>query len=212
MSHYLLASREALTCEDLLSKHRVVILAEAGSGKTTELREQVRLSNAAGRYTFFTTVQNVGRRGLSGALAGPRRSNLSSGGLPTNPPGSSSIRLTRRRDQGRQALRIEWDESGAEMRGSQELLDHYRAALEDGEAPIARNDGEADRALANAATIVEAQFEFPYLAHAALEPLNAVARMQDGVLEVWGGHQMPTLYQHVAADLAGVPPEKVRLT
>ena len=68
MSHYLLASREALTWEDLLSKHRVVILAEAGSGKTTELREQVRLSNSADRYTFFTTVQNVGRRGLSGAL------------------------------------------------------------------------------------------------------------------------------------------------
>ena len=68
MSHYLLASREALTWEDLLSKHRVVILAEAGSGKTTELREQVRLSTAAGRYTFFTTVQNVGCRGLSGAL------------------------------------------------------------------------------------------------------------------------------------------------
>jgi isoquinoline 1-oxidoreductase beta subunit len=35
--------------------------------------------------------------------------------------------------------------------------------------------------------------------------------MQDGVLEVWGGHQMPTLYQQVAADLAGIPPEKVKL-
>jgi isoquinoline 1-oxidoreductase subunit beta len=113
--------------------------------------------------------------------------------------------------KGKQALQIEWDESGAETRGSQELLDHYRAALEQSEAIIARNDGAADQALANAATIVEAQFEFPYLAHAALEPLNAVARMQDGVLEVWGGHQMPTLYQQVAADLAGIPPEKVKL-
>ncbi|HET6520026.1 MAG TPA: hypothetical protein VFG47_09440, partial [Geminicoccaceae bacterium] len=65
---YLLASREGLTWEDLLAKHRVVILAEAGSGKSTELAEQTRLSAAAGRYTFFTTVQSVGRRGLSAAL------------------------------------------------------------------------------------------------------------------------------------------------
>ena len=113
--------------------------------------------------------------------------------------------------KGKRALQIEWDESAAETRGSQELLEHYRAALEHGDAVIARNDGEADQALADAATVVEAQFEFPYLAHAALEPLNAVARMQDGVLEVWGGHQMPTLYQKVAADLAGIPPEKVKL-
>jgi isoquinoline 1-oxidoreductase beta subunit len=77
--------------------------------------------------------------------------------------------------KGKRALQVEWDESGAETRGSQELLDHYRAALEHCDAVIARSDGAADRALADAATIVEAQFEFPYLAHAALEPLNAVA-------------------------------------
>ena len=63
----------------------------------------------------------------------------------------------------------------------------------------------------SAAKIVEATFEFPYLAHAALEPLNAVARMQDGVLEVWGGHQIPDLYQGVAAEIAGIPPEQVKL-
>ena len=65
---YLTAFGDALTWEDLLAKHRVVILAEAGSRKSTELAEQVRLSAAAGRYTFSTTVQNVGRRGLSGAI------------------------------------------------------------------------------------------------------------------------------------------------
>ncbi len=68
MSH-LLAFGDALTWEDLLAKHRVVLLAEAGSGKTTELAEQARLSNIAGRYTFSTTVQRVGRHGLSRALS-----------------------------------------------------------------------------------------------------------------------------------------------
>ena len=55
------AFRDALTWEDLLARHRVVILAEAGSGKSTELAEQARLSSAAGRYTFSTTVQKPPR-------------------------------------------------------------------------------------------------------------------------------------------------------
>ena len=68
VTSYLLASDHTLTWEDLLAKHRVVILAEAGSGKSTELAEQERLSTAAARYTFAATVQDVGRRGLSRAL------------------------------------------------------------------------------------------------------------------------------------------------
>ena len=65
---YLPASRGALTWEDLLAKRRLVILAEAGSGKSTELAEQERLSTIAGRYAFGATMQDVGRRGLHGAL------------------------------------------------------------------------------------------------------------------------------------------------
>jgi len=44
-----------------------------------------------------------------------------------------------------------------------------------------------------------------------MEPLNAVARLRDGHLDVWAGHQMPNLYQQVAAGIAGVPPANVRL-
>lgn len=53
---------------DLLKKRRVVILAEAGSGKTEELKEQARLQTAAGKFAFFATVQDVGRDGLENAL------------------------------------------------------------------------------------------------------------------------------------------------
>ena len=60
--------------------------------------------------------------------------------------------------------------------------------------------------------MLEARYEFPYLAHAALEPLNAVARMgEDGVLEIWAGHQSPDFYQAAAAQVAGITPDKVRL-
>ena len=114
--------------------------------------------------------------------------------------------------KGREALTVDWDESGAETRGSDELLAEYRQRLEGGEVAVTRETGDFPGALASGAKRVEAVFEFPYLAHAALEPMNAVARRgDDGVVEVWGGHQMPDLYQALAAQVAGVPPEQVRL-
>jgi isoquinoline 1-oxidoreductase beta subunit len=114
--------------------------------------------------------------------------------------------------QGREAVIVEWDESAAEARGSDELLARYRELAGGAPAAIAAEDGDSAAAMAGAAQVVEAEYAFPYLAHAALEPLNAVARLnEDGTLEVWGGHQMPDLYQVAAAQTAGVTPDKVRL-
>ncbi len=112
--------------------------------------------------------------------------------------------------KGRDLLTVEWDESEAETRGTAELMAEYKR-LAEGEAAIARNDGDAKGALAGAAKVVEAEFEFPYLAHAAMEPLDAVARFANGTLEVWAGHQMPDLYQAVSAEIMGIDPANVKL-
>lgn len=114
--------------------------------------------------------------------------------------------------KGREKVKAEWDETEAEQRGSAEILAEYRKLADGPATAVARNDGDADDALAKADRVIEAHYEFPYLAHASLEPLNAVARMNaDGTLEVWGGHQMPDLYQAVAAQVAGITPDKVKL-
>jgi isoquinoline 1-oxidoreductase beta subunit len=113
--------------------------------------------------------------------------------------------------KGREALVIEWDDGAAEKRGTKELLAEYWALAGTPGAAIARNDGDAEGEIAAAARVLEADFEFPYLAHAAMEPLDAVAWMHDGVLEVYGGHQIPDLYQAVAAEIAGIDPAKVQL-
>lgn len=114
--------------------------------------------------------------------------------------------------KGREAVTVEWDETGAEKRGTPELMSTYRDLAGKTPAAFARKDGDADAAFASAAKVIEATFEFPYLAHAALEPLNAVARRnEDGTIEVWGGHQLPDVYQKLASEIAGVPVEKVRL-
>ena len=112
----------------------------------------------------------------------------------------------------RDAVTIDWDESKAETRSSHEIAAAYRAAADKGAGDVAVNAGDVDAAFAKAAKVMEATYEFPYLAHAALEPINAVARMNaDGTLEIWGGHQMPGIHQFVASNVAGIAPEKVAL-
>lgn len=113
--------------------------------------------------------------------------------------------------QARDAVTVQWDETSAETRGTAEIMGEYRNLAAGTPAVMALQQGDTAAALAGAAKVIEATFEFPYLAHAALEPLNAVARMDNGVVEVWGGHQMPDLYQMVAAEVGGVAPDKVRL-
>jgi hypothetical protein len=69
-------SDDMLGWPDLLAKRRVVILAEAGSGKTEELTEQARLQAASGKFAFYATVQDVGRDGLDIALRPADRQRL----------------------------------------------------------------------------------------------------------------------------------------
>ena len=112
----------------------------------------------------------------------------------------------------REVVTVEWDDDKAEKRSSSEIADEYRAAADKHGEVVASNVGDVDTAFANAPKLIEARYEFPYLAHAALEPINAAARMNpDGTLEVWGGHQMPDLYQTVAAKVAGITRDKVIL-
>ena len=114
--------------------------------------------------------------------------------------------------KGREALIVEWDEAAAENRGSDEIMSEYRALGSNEPKAIARTEGDIAASLSSAETVIEATYEFPYLAHAAMEPLNAVARMNsDGSLEVWGGHQIPDLYQYISSTIAGIKPEQVVL-
>ncbi|MFW6027419.1 MAG: molybdopterin cofactor-binding domain-containing protein, partial [bacterium] len=110
----------------------------------------------------------------------------------------------------REALKVEWDFSNAETRGSEELMAHYRE-LAGKPGAVARNDGDAETALAGAATVIEADYEFPYLAHAPMEPLNCVVHLSEDSCEIWAGSQSQTGDQSVAARIAGLKPEQVSI-
>ncbi|MCA3560891.1 MAG: xanthine dehydrogenase family protein molybdopterin-binding subunit [Aestuariivirga sp.] len=111
----------------------------------------------------------------------------------------------------RDLVSVAWIEDKAEQRNSADILVAYETQSKAAPLAVARNDGDAAGALAAAGKVLEASFSFPYLAHAALEPLNAVASMTDGTLEIWGGHQMPDLYQYIGSQIAGTTPDKVKL-
>lgn len=112
--------------------------------------------------------------------------------------------------QGRDALRITWDESTGETRGSDQIMAEYRK-LAEGPGAVARQDGDAEAALAEAETVLEADYEFPYLAHAPMEPLDCVVQLGDGECDIWTGSQIPTVDQGAAAGILGLKPEQVRI-
>ncbi|MDP4023438.1 xanthine dehydrogenase family protein molybdopterin-binding subunit [Methylobacterium sp. NEAU 140] len=113
--------------------------------------------------------------------------------------------------KGREALKIDWDDSAAETRSSEAILAEYRArAKEPGLTASAR--GDVAGALKGAARVIEAEFTFPYLAHAAMEPLNAtIERAADGGYDVYAGFQFQTVEQATMAAVLGVTPDRVRL-
>jgi len=112
--------------------------------------------------------------------------------------------------RGREALRVTWDESRAERRGSDDLYAAYRALAIRSGTP-AKRLGDTAAALRGAAKVLEAVYEFPYLAHAPMEPLDAVVRIGADLTELWAGSQAPTIDQQVVAKVSGVAPDKVRI-
>jgi isoquinoline 1-oxidoreductase beta subunit len=113
--------------------------------------------------------------------------------------------------RGREALRADWDDTFAERRSSTEIMAHYKEiARRRGHVAVDR--GDSTRALAAAERVIEAEFEFPYLAHAAMEPLNGtIARNPDGTIEVWAASQVQSLDQVVVASVLGVTADRVKI-
>ncbi|HJW11442.1 MAG TPA: molybdopterin cofactor-binding domain-containing protein, partial [Albitalea sp.] len=106
--------------------------------------------------------------------------------------------------------KVEWDETHAFKRGSADIMAEYkRLAATPGLS--ARQQGDPAAAFGAAAKTLEAAYEFPFLAHAAMEPMNCVVRLAADACEVWNGHQFQTLDQAAVARVVGLKPEQVKL-
>jgi isoquinoline 1-oxidoreductase beta subunit len=110
--------------------------------------------------------------------------------------------------QGRKALKIEWDlGEGAKMNSDQQLLKYKELAKTNG-LPAAEK-GNAVTGLSKATQTVQAEYVFPYLAHATMEPLNCTVRISQDHCEIWTGTQMPATEQEAAAKILKLRPDQV---
>ncbi|MES2355485.1 MAG: xanthine dehydrogenase family protein molybdopterin-binding subunit [Pseudomonadota bacterium] len=112
--------------------------------------------------------------------------------------------------KGRDALSVTWDESAAFKLGSADILAKYKE-LAKTPGLVARQDGDVDQAFAKAAKVIKASYDFPYLAHAAMEPMNCVIHLTSEGCEVWNGEQLHTLDQHALAKFLNIKPEQVNI-
>lgn len=112
--------------------------------------------------------------------------------------------------KGRDLLAINWNEDKAFQQSSDDLFAHYHQ-LAESPGKIAKQVGDIDSAFKAAAKIVEASYEFPFLAHAAMEPLNCVVQIKADQVEIWNGCQFQTSDQQIVADFLGIKPSQVTI-
>jgi len=117
--------------------------------------------------------------------------------------------------QGREALKVDWDETKAEARGSDVLLELYRrAAASAGDTPGIKWQPWAARPAPSppaSGPVVAVSYDFPFLAHAPMEPMNCVAEIGGGKLKLTVGSQAPSIDQLNTALIVGVLPAAVEV-
>lgn len=112
--------------------------------------------------------------------------------------------------QGRDALKVQWDEGPYAGLSSARISHMFRAAVRQ-PAAVARSEGDAARALRTLRKKIEASYELPYLAHATPEPMNCTAHVRPDGCDIWVPTQAPGGAQQVAAEITGLPRRSVKV-
>ena len=110
------------------------------------------------------------------------------------------------------ALPVVWDEGANGKVSSSTIAKFLDEGLAMKDVPVARNDGDVDKAMGTAVKTVTAEYRVPYLSHAAMEPMNCTARFNtDGTLDVWAPTQNAEAILGAAARASGLDPLKVNV-
>jgi isoquinoline 1-oxidoreductase beta subunit len=112
--------------------------------------------------------------------------------------------------KGRDLLEITWNEGpGASLSTSDQRESYRKQAATPG--AVARNEGRAEKVLRGARKKIDAEYEVPYLAHAAMEPLNCLIDYRGDHCEIWTGTQSQTADRNAVAAILGLSPDRVSL-
>src|SRR6476620_6772380 len=112
--------------------------------------------------------------------------------------------------QGLAALDIDWDNGPNATLTTADIIKQMDTASQK-PGVVARKDGDVVKALTGAARKVEAVYQLPFLAHAAMEPMNCTVHVRGDGCDVWVGNQVVSRAQATAAQVTGLPPEKIQV-
>ena len=117
-----------------------------------------------------------------------------------------------RANQALKQVKIEWDTGSNSQVDNQAIAAMLRDGLEAPNLPQARKIGDARAALASAAKVIEAEYQSPYLNHATMEPQTCTAWLKpEGFLEVWTSTQAAESSMTTAAEVSGLPLDKIEV-
>jgi isoquinoline 1-oxidoreductase beta subunit len=112
--------------------------------------------------------------------------------------------------QGLAALDIDWDEGPNAMLSTADIVQQMEIESQK-PGVVARKEGDTAKGLESSAKKIEAVYEMPFLAHAAMEPMNCTVHVTPDGCEIWVGIQVVARAQATAAQVTGLPPEKVQV-
>jgi isoquinoline 1-oxidoreductase subunit beta len=112
--------------------------------------------------------------------------------------------------QGLAALDIDWDHGPNANVSTASIVQQMEIASQN-LGVVAKKKGDITQALTGAAKKIEAVYELPFLAHAAMEPMNCTVHVREDGCDVWVGNQVVSRAQATAAQVTGLPPEKVQV-
>jgi isoquinoline 1-oxidoreductase subunit beta len=113
--------------------------------------------------------------------------------------------------QGKKALVVDWDLGENVSVNSASQFDEFRKFADQGGKEV-KKAGDVAAAMPQAVKTIESEFTVPYLAHAAMEPLNCTVKISGDKCDIWTGSQMPGGDQAAAAKILGFKPEQVSVT
>jgi isoquinoline 1-oxidoreductase beta subunit len=112
-------------------------------------------------------------------------------------------------NQARKQLKVTWVRGGTETQSSTGFAQQAAALMAGTPQRTLRQDGDVPAALAGAHRTVTAEYHYPFLAHATLEPMNCTAWFHDGKMELWAPSQNPGSGRQLVATTLGIAPEDV---
>ncbi|MGA1108341.1 MAG: molybdopterin cofactor-binding domain-containing protein [Pseudomonadales bacterium] len=113
--------------------------------------------------------------------------------------------------QAAEALIIEWTEVPLSLVDNASVRRDYESAIDDEAVGTESSDGDLEAGFAGADVSIESEYWTPFLAHAPMEPMNALVRIEGDSAAVWSGTQGPVAARNLVARFANLEPNNVRV-